>query len=217
MLVFARPPLEGRVKTRMIPAIGSAGATRLYRRMLLDTLATVRDTPADHRQLWSSEDGDDNALAELAREYGLSLHQQHGDNLGQRMHAALAAALRAADRAVLIGSDCPQIDTAYLQAAFEALEQCPVVIGPARDGGYVLIGLRRPAAGLFDGIPWGSHRVMSSTRQRLRRAGHRWHELPPLRDVDRAEDLAHFPALAALLESAPLEQDPARRVDDRRG
>jgi hypothetical protein len=105
------------------------------------------------------------------------------------MHRALARALRGAERAVLIGADCPALTPAYLREAIAALEGADVVLGPARDGGYVLVGARRVAPALFDGIAWGSSRVLDEQRACLRALGWRWSELATLWDVDRPEDL----------------------------
>jgi rSAM/selenodomain-associated transferase 1 len=124
---------------------------------------------------------------------------QDGVDLGARMHAALTASLQGAGRAVLIGSDCPEYDPDYLRAAFTALDQHDAVIGPAADGGYVLIGLRRPPPGrLFEGIAWGGPEVYAATCERLGGLGMRWRALPPRRDLDDPAGLTDFPHLAAL-------------------
>jgi uncharacterized protein len=196
LIVFAREPVPGTVKTRLIPALGALGAARLYERLFALALNAARATPCARRQLWcAGAPADGGHCARLAAEYGLAWRPQPEGDLGTRMAAALAHALAETDRAVLIGSDCPEYDAAYLGAAFEALAQCDAVIGPAADGGYVLIGLRRVDAALFAGIPWGTETVLDDTRRALRRLGRAWHELPTRRDVDRPQDLAHFPNL----------------------
>ncbi len=115
-----------------------------------------------------------------------------------RMHGAFSASLRDAERVVLIGSDCPEFDPDYLEAAFGALAQQDAVLGPAVDGGYVLIGLRTAAALLFEDIAWGTPQVLQTTRDRLHRLGWRWTELPPRHDIDEPGDLQRFPRLAAI-------------------
>jgi uncharacterized protein len=125
----------------------------------------------------------------------MTLQRQGAGDLGVRMAEALGEALTRRGRAVLIGSDCPGYHHAYLTAAFAALDGHGAVLGPAVDGGYVLIGLRRVALDLFAGIPWGTDTVLVRTRAALVRLGWTWAELPALRDIDRPEDLTDFPDL----------------------
>jgi rSAM/selenodomain-associated transferase 1 len=212
LILFAREPVPGRVKTRLIPALGAAGAARLYARLLGLALAAGRGCACARRQLWcagvTDQDadagcgrdvhgrGDANSLcARLAAAHGFSFHRQPEGDLGARMATALDAALVDTDRAVLIGSDCTDYSPDYLDTAFAALNDHDAVLGPAADGGYVLIGLRRPAPGLFTAIAWGSASVLAETRAALREAGLTWFELPTLRDLDRPEDLGHCPDL----------------------
>lgn len=195
VLVFARPPRPGRVKTRLIPALGAAGAANLYRQLLQNTLAEAVKLPEVPAELWCAADDGDPAgeCEELAARYGMRLRRQHGPDLGARMQHALADALGTARRSVLIGSDCPEIGSDYLARAFAALERHEAVLGPAVDGGYVLIGLRQVDPRLFSGIPWGTERVLDLTRSRLRELDWRWAELPTLRDLDRPRDLRDCP------------------------
>lgn len=198
LVVFAREPLPGRVKSRLIPALGAEGAVRLYRYLLDLALEVAIGVSGVGLELWcEGAVGEGSHCAELAHRHGLSLHRQPEGDLGRRMETALAQALRHGPCAVLIGSDCPQYTLAYLASAFAALDDAEVVLGPAADGGYVLIGLRRGAPELFRGIPWGTDRVLEATRAALRRLGWTWTELPTLRDLDRPEDLRSFPRLGA--------------------
>jgi rSAM/selenodomain-associated transferase 1 len=194
LILFAKPPIPGRVKTRLIPAIGAVAAARLYRQLLEWTLTAGNSLSGVHKQLWWDGD-DDGSGRDYAERYGMSLQRQRGANLGERMAHALAVAFRSAERAVLIGSDCPETDSAYLRSAFAALTRCDAIVGPAADGGYLLIGMRRPEGHLFTNIPWSSGKVLELTRQRLSELDWRWEELPGLRDIDEAVDLAHFPTL----------------------
>ncbi len=195
--VFARDPQTGRVKTRLIPALGEFGAATLYRLMLRDTLQIAGNTPCEHRELWIDRTDPDPQLIGLAQARALKLKFQVGTDLGERMQYALASALDDCDAVVLIGSDCPEYQTGYLEAAFAALEHHPVVIGPAADGGYVLIGLCQPQPMLFSDMPWGSDQVLNETRQRLQQSGLEWFELASLHDLDQPDDLARFPHLLA--------------------
>jgi glycosyltransferase A (GT-A) superfamily protein (DUF2064 family) len=113
------------------------------------------------------------------------------------MQGAFADALARSDCAILIGTDCPDLEARDLRDAKDALAEASAVFQPALDGGYVLIGLRDARLPVFDGIAWGSAAVMAATRERLQSAGIAWRELEPRRDIDRPEDLAHLPAALA--------------------
>lgn len=205
LLVFARDAAQGPVKTRLVPAIGAAGATAVYQRMLYDTLAMACTVPAQARTLWIDCPAPSAPMRALAGRFEMPIRIQSGPDLGARMYSALASALTspldAADCAILIGSDCPEYDAPYLESAFAALATHDAVLGPAADGGYVLIGLRRAVPTIFDGVAWGTGQVLQATRQRLRALGWSWHELQTRRDVDEACDLQHFPHLAAVADA----------------
>jgi rSAM/selenodomain-associated transferase 1 len=196
LLVFAREPIPGLVKTRLIPALGASGAAHLYLALLDRALNAAAGVPGVAVELWcAGAQPGGGVCAELARCRGLELRHQGAGDLGERMAQALGEVLASSDRAVLIGSDCPGYHAAYLSAAFAALVGHDVVLGPAADGGYVLIGMRRPAPGLFADIPWGTDTVLEASRAALTRLGLTWVELPGLQDIDRPEDLAAWPEL----------------------
>jgi len=201
LLVFARDPVPGRVKTRLIAALGRTAATALYWQMLRQTLATAARLNGVRCELWLDDPAPTQDLRAVATRLGMALHTQRGPDLGARMAAALAQATADGGLAVLIGSDCPGFDIAYLEAAYDVLARHDAVIGPAVDGGYVLIGVKRPQPELFRDVAWGTDRVLHTTRQRLRKLGLRWQELPLQRDLDQPGDLAHFPELAALADT----------------
>jgi rSAM/selenodomain-associated transferase 1 len=191
ILVFAKAPEPGAVKTRLIPSLGAAGAAALAARCILNTVAMARDCQAAPVELHVSPDIRHPFFQALPDAPPLS--PQHGDDLGERMHGALAAALADAEFALLIGTDCPALGCDYLRQACAALaEGRDAVLGPAEDGGYVLIGVRRSVPALFDGVEWGSDRVLEQTRQRLVELGWKCLELPTLWDLDRPEDLARL-------------------------
>lgn len=194
ILVFSKPPRPGLVKRRLIPALGEEGTAELYRRLLLNTLDTAADSQAGVVELWSTDSGDAGIRA-LARQRRLKLQQQAGEDLGERMATAFNQSLSRAPYAILIGCDCPALRPADLrQAAGWLVSGARAVLGPSRDGGYYLIGLRRPVLGLFADMMWGTERVLAETRERLRRAVHSWHELPEYTDIDRPEDLVQLSA-----------------------
>lgn len=198
LICFAREPVPGQVKTRLIPALGPQGAARLYRTLLGVALEAAAAVPGVHRELWCCGAAPGGGVcAELAGRYDLRLRHQPAGDLGQRMEAALTESLTHGHCAVLIGSDCPEYAPAYLAAAFTALESTDAVLGPAADGGYVLIGVRRLAPELFIDIPWSTGLVLARTRAALRGLGWSWAELPTLRDLDEPKDLLDFPGLLA--------------------
>ncbi|WP_374692170.1 TIGR04282 family arsenosugar biosynthesis glycosyltransferase [Accumulibacter sp.] len=189
--VFSRAPLRGATKTRLIPALGAVAAARLQRRLTLHALAVARQAAIGRVCVWAAPDARQRFFRALQRCCGVELWSQAAGDLGERMVAAFAAH---SGPLLLIGCDCPALQPADLLAAAAALRdeaagRHDAVFIPAEDGGYVLVGLRRPQPSLFAGIDWGSERVMAQTRARLAGAGLRWLELPALWDVDRPGDL----------------------------
>jgi len=190
LLVFAKAPIPGHAKTRLAGKLGARGAARLQARLTRHSVKTAVAARLAPLQLWYATRPVHAFFAACRREYPLTLHAQHGSDLGWRMQHALAVALHGSRYAVLMGSDCPALTSAVLKKAFKTLSSgADVVLVPALDGGYVLIGVRHSAARLFQGISWGSEHVLAQTRVRLRRLGLSWVELPPLADVDRPQDL----------------------------
>lgn len=189
LLVFAKAPIPGRAKTRLAGKLGARGAARLQARLTRHAVSTALSARLAPLQLWCAPRAHA-FFSACRREFSLTLHAQHGADLGRRMQSALASALHESNFAVLIGSDCPSLTPLVLRAAFDVLHSgSDVVLVPALDGGYVLIGVRRSAVRLFHGIEWGSAKVLVQTRRRLRQLKLNWVELPALADVDRPEDL----------------------------
>ncbi len=192
LLIFARAPVPGRVKTRLIPALGPAGAARLHRALLERTLRAAGAQRLMKVELWTTPDAPPEFLRDCRRR-GLTVRVQQGRDLGARMHRALVHALRRAPWAVLAGTDCMDADAAHLARAARLLRGgLDAVLGPVRDGGYWLVGLRRPCPALFRDMPWGTGRVARLTRRRLARAGRRRAELPVRHDLDRPRDLGRL-------------------------
>ena len=194
ILVFAKAPAAGHVKTRLIPRLGPEGAVRLHERLVERTLATAVAADVGEVELWCTPDAAHPFFARCAGRYGVPLRRQAGADLGQRMHDAFERTLARHARALLVGSDCPVLQPAHLREAFQALEDHDAVFVPAEDGGYVLVGLKRAAPQVFERVAWGSPEVMAQTRSRLAAAGLDSHELPALWDVDRPEDLDRLQA-----------------------
>ena len=194
VVVFAKAPEPGKVKTRLIPALGAEGAAALHRRLVRHSLRTAQEAALGPVELWCAPDARHAFFRECAREFGVSLHSQGEGDLGERMRSAFEAALSRAARVILVGGDIPALSSRYLRDAERALRgDHDAVIGPAEDGGYVLVGLARSDAELFRGIPWGGPEVLKETRLRIAALGWRGLELPTLWDADRPEDLERLP------------------------
>lgn len=189
-MIFSRAPLPGRCNTRLIPHLGARGAARLQRSLLENTLATVASSRLAPVELWCTPHCNHTVFRQARLHRGIALKTQPAGDLGKRMDHVLRRSLRKARYVLLIGTDCPALTADHIGHALEALaDGSEVVIGPARDGGYVLIGARRNLPTLFKGIPWSTPGVMTATRRRLSWIGASYTELAPLWDVDRPEDL----------------------------
>jgi uncharacterized protein len=193
LIVLAKAPVAGFAKTRLIPSLGAEGAARLARRLLDETMQQARAAGLGDVELCCVPDTAHPAFAAQQVRGGVRLSVQGGGDLGARMNQAVTRALAESTGVILIGTDAPHLDAACLKAASTALANCDAVLGPAVDGGYALIGLRRPAPRLFERMPWSTDRVLTLTRERLAEAGLRWVELAPLHDIDEADDLTHLP------------------------
>lgn len=188
--LFARLPEAGRVKTRLADEIGSDAALAVYLHCLEHTLDLLRDSGLD-TQLWLDREGEDALFR------GFEQHLQCTGDLGARMRHAIGCGLESHRRVLLIGSDCLDIHRGCLDRALQQLDDHDLVFIPAEDGGFVLIGSRHPLpAELFTGVAWSSEWVLRQTLENALSAGFSAAVLHPLRDIDRAADLAHYPLLA---------------------
>jgi len=202
--VFAKPPVPGRVKTRLAPALAAEQACALYRGMLEDALEAAAASGADEAFLFWADGAADAAVPAhdpggRAADHGavavripsrVSEKHQRGADLGARLADAFEALLVSPDdRAVVIGADCPSLDAATVDQAFAELARHDLVLGPTRDGGYYLIGLRRPVPALFEGIAWSTPAVLGGTLERADRAALETVLLAMRDDLDTFEDL----------------------------
>ena len=181
--IFARLPVPGRVKTRLIPALGEEGAARLYARLLAQTVEVARDTGLDFELRVTGGE-----IAAFHQLFGkdIAVVDQGGGDLGAKMARVRAPAL-------LIGSDCPGVTASLLRAAAAALDDRRVILGPANDGGYYLIGFTEPVPFLFEDMEWSTSQVFPETLRRLVERGMGPAVLPELADIDTPEDLAQWP------------------------
>ena len=194
LILFTRYPEPGRTKTRLIPALGAQGAAALQRRMSEAIVARMARFAAQYpvRPEIRYSDGTQQDMEAWLSSAIPCLPQGEG-NLGDRLRRAFAQAFaQGAQAVVVVGADCPGLTPALFAQAFGALKQQALVLGPAMDGGYYLIGLNHPAPDLFAGIPWGSGEVLAATLKQARGLALSTHLLEPLADVDRLEDLRHL-------------------------
>lgn len=199
--ILAKAPLPGLAKTRLIPRLGAEGAAALQRWLLQRAVATAVVADVGPVTLWCAPDPWHPDFAVAGAFGAVALRRQPAGDLGARMLAAVAASPAAAGTLV-IGTDCPVLTPGRLRQAAGHLRDNEATVIPAEDGGYVLIGARRPEPRLFAGVDWGSERVMAQTRERLATLAWRWQEGAALWDVDRPDDFARlrqrFPGAFAL-------------------
>jgi len=199
VIVFARAARPGAVKTRLIPLLGPEGSAALHARMVKHSLAIARKAAIGAVELHCAPDCDDDFFRFCANRYRAELRIQVDGDLGARMAAAASGGLAVHARVLLIGADCPALTARHLRQADQALgDGADVVLAPAEDGGYVLIGLSRFDARLFEDIAWGTDSVLQETRGRLDVLGWQWRELEILWDVDRPEDYQRLVASGLL-------------------
>lgn len=199
IIVFAKAPLPGAAKTRLIPALGAWGAARLHERLTRHAVRTALAAGCGRVEIHGTR------RHSFFDRLGLPFRLQRGHDLGERMHRALARN----PGAILIGTDCPELTVADLRRAARLLQAgYEAVLAPAEDGGYALIALRRVAPETFRNIAWGTSTVFDETVKRLR--GYRWRALRTVWDVDRPEDLPRLSKLR--LRSLRFSSAARRRV-----
>jgi|AntAceMinimDraft_11_1070367.scaffolds.fasta_scaffold00387_18 hypothetical protein len=203
LLQFSREPVAGEVKTRMMPHLTAEQACDLHSELTLWTCSRLVDSGLGVMELAVSGNTQHPLFSQCLDRGARRILRQKGTDLGQRMYRAMGCALTRYTSVILVGSDCPDIDANYLKQAVDALQRVSVVLGPATDGGYVLIGARAIKREFFQDILWGSAQVYHTTVLRLTQAGVSWEALAPLTDIDRPEDLPLWRAL-----QRPHDADP---------
>ena len=210
LLIFAKPPLPGRAKTRLAAGLGAPAAAQLATAFLRDVLAVCRSLPGHDVVLAS-----DGALADygpadgaLGRELAeLTVWPQGEGDLGARLERSLRKALRKAPWAIALGTDSPGLPLSHLTAAVRSLERSEAVIGPTLDGGYYLLGLRKCPKGALADLPWSTSQTCAATLKRLYELGLSPTVAPPFVDIDVADDLLPWSrALATAGGSAPFSE-----------
>jgi rSAM/selenodomain-associated transferase 1 len=193
LIIFAKSPEPWLVKTRLIPDVGVDAATKLYKELLTRTLTTSTNSTFMEKQLWLSGDVEHSFFASYKEAKTFQFKQQVGKDLGERMCNAFENALLEYDYAVTIGCDCPGLTNNDLKLAADMLESdSDMVLGPAEDGGYYLIALKKNYAELFSEIEWGSENVFSKTMLIAKNLGLNVGLLEKRNDVDRVTDIPFF-------------------------
>jgi rSAM/selenodomain-associated transferase 1 len=182
IIIFVKAPRPGFVKTRLAAAIGNEAACNAYRQLAETVVAHL--APLPHAELRFTPDDADSEIAPWLSD-GWTAHPQGEGDLGERMHRAFT---EANGTAIIIGSDCPEVNPNDLRAATEALQSHDAVIGPATDGGYWLIGLNAPCPSLFTAMEWSAETVLQTTLQKINEAGLTVELLREMADVDTGED-----------------------------
>ena len=193
LMIFAKAPEPGLVKSRLIPALGEEKAAEVYRSLMEKTLQTCRGAGFKNIQLWCYPNTDHPHFNAYSGRFHARLCAQRGNDLGERMWFALSQALTQYDHGIIVGCDCPDLCADDLITAVEKLEEgCDAVIGPSDDGGYYLLGTNQASHILFTDITWGTATVYSETMERIRELKLHCYELPEHYDVDRPEDLERY-------------------------
>jgi rSAM/selenodomain-associated transferase 1 len=200
ILVFAKAPVEGRVNTRLIPDLGVQAATKLQEEFIYQRLHMLQQASLCAVTLMCAPDIHHECFVKCQQQYDVTLQQQAGENLGERMFNGIEHSLRSYKYCVVIGTDAPALDATQITSAIETLHEdksnnSQVVFVPAEDGGYVLVGLDKAYGFLFNNIHWGSDEVMQQSREVLQKTKISFTELVESWDVDRIEDYQRYLAL----------------------
>lgn len=186
LILFARSPRSGQVKTRLEPVLGQERTLALYKRLLSRQIALMEQCRNVRKVFWL----EGNPTQEILQNFEGEILLQMGGDIGERMWHAMDKTLEHCDSVILIGCDSPGLEQEMLEKGFQALEEGhDAVFVPATDGGYVLVGLRKAEPALFTGMSWGTQSVMQQTRNRLESLKLSWKELDAVSDIDEPQDL----------------------------
>lgn len=193
LIIFAKAPLAGFAKTRLIPALGDLGAAQLAKKMLSFTIENSLNANLDSIELCVTPEPKAPIWGAFKIPESILMSPQGEGDLGARLARASQRSIDAGERVILIGTDCPEITPALLHKVNDSLQRVDVVIVPATDGGYVLLGLNAFDPLLFDNVSWSTHKVFDETLHRIKNAGFTFEVFATLRDIDEADDLCWLP------------------------
>lgn len=193
ILVFAKAPVAGKVNTRLIPDIGVKAATQMQQDLIQHRLEMLKRANLSAVQLWCAPDRKHNSFVQCKKQFPITLKQQTGDDLGQRMFNGVKTALLSYRYCIVIGTDAPALDESIIQQAIDELRAgAEAVFVPAEDGGYVLLALSNSYKFLFNDISWGTEVVLQQSKDRLKENNVSFTELAPCWDVDTMKDYQRY-------------------------
>jgi len=188
LIIFLKAPDISKCKTRLIPLFGEQGATDFYIDLATHCVKKLHSLNTVDITLFCYPDIQHNFFKHLSKTYHVGLQAQQGRDLGERMYNAIECSLHHYDQSVLIGSDCPYITAEYIEQAYNALNSHDIALGPAKDGGYVLIGARKVDPELFTNTQWSSHTVLQQCLDNIEKLNYSHYLLPELWDIDTPDD-----------------------------
>lgn len=192
ILCFCKHPTPGLVKSRLAKDIGNERAAEIYKLLLDEILKSISDLEAEV-YLYCYPDVDHPILQQHKDKYKLTLEKQCDGDLGMKMFHAISSHLNKNSNVVLVGSDCLEINACYIQKAFESLNSgYEIVLGPAIDGGYVLIGANNINVSIFQNIAWSTNEVLKQTEEKINELDWKYYCLNKVRDLDTLEDFQYF-------------------------
>lgn len=190
--LFTKAPLKGKVKTRLEPILTQDEIVSLYKNLISDRVKQVIGKSFCPLNVWAALDAKHEFFLDLQNQYPIEIFPQVGIDLGERMHYAVQRGLNQYQKVILLGGDCVSVDLDYLHQAVDALNHQSVVLGPAEDGGYVLLGTRVDCKAMFVEVDWGTDQVLKQTVEKLEQQNLQFCVLDTRWDLDRPEDLVRF-------------------------
>ncbi len=212
LIIFAREPKDGKVKTRLARDLPVKIVTSLYKAFVKDVLALCLQARCDQRFLFYA--GSNRSLKFLKRfTPKFTLKRQLGSNLGGRMmHAFSFCHAQDFDKMLIVGTDCLEITSKDIEKAFKLLDRVDVVLGPSRDGGYYLIGMKKPVGSIFEGVHWSSEKVLIQTLQKIQKIKKSYALLSKKEDVDTIKELKNLSKKCEILERLSATKNSLKRI-----
>jgi len=192
LIVFVKSPIAGQCKTRLAPLLGLHKANEFYKTLVEQCFDKIQHINNIDIAIYATPDTRHPFVQALGKRFTGTIKTQQGNDLGERMYTAMHKSLQHYSQVVLIGTDCPVISQHYIEQAFEALKLNNIVFGPAEDGGYVLIGAREVQRPLFQGINWGTDKVLAQNLHNCRTCAYNTHLLETLWDIDTPDDFLRY-------------------------